>query len=78
MAARSSGMGLSKGHGAGGMHSKLGMRKATAENLALVLTTGSMGQLLYNKLGFERLGVVHCQVDEDEDYLELLAMVYNS
>jgi hypothetical protein len=53
------------------------MKKARAENLTLVLTAGSMGQSLYTKLGFKRLGVIHCQVEGEEEFVELAAMVYN-
>ena len=51
------------------------MNKAREEGLAVTLFATGIGKMLYEKLGFEQLGVVHVEVDGEEEDLNIPAMV---
>ncbi|PMD45735.1 hypothetical protein L207DRAFT_420211 [Hyaloscypha variabilis F] len=62
--------------GAGSALCEWGIRKAVAENLkAVTLFSSPMGKRLYTKLGFRQVGLVHTQVEGEEEFLEFPGMI---
>ncbi|KAH8682703.1 hypothetical protein BX600DRAFT_522179 [Xylariales sp. PMI_506] len=62
--------------GAATMLMKWGMERAERNDVALSLFASPMGSLVYTKLGFKKLAVVHVQVADEEEFKELPAMVW--
>jgi len=61
--------------GAGTTLIEWGKEKARAENLTIVVTATPMGGPLYKKLGFRQVGNVHFQVEGEDEFVELTALV---
>jgi predicted acetyltransferase len=52
-----------------------GIKKAVSDKLAAVtLFSSPMGIPLYTKLGFHQVGIVHTQVDGEEEFIEFPGM----
>jgi ribosomal protein S18 acetylase RimI-like enzyme len=62
--------------GAGEMLCRWGLEKAKAEKLAVTLCASPMGEGLYRRLGFRKVGSFRTQVDGEEEFLETPCMVW--
>jgi GNAT superfamily N-acetyltransferase len=51
-----------------------GLDKAEAEGLEVTLFSSPMGLPLYTKLGFHEVGMMHCQVEGEEESIDLPVM----
>jgi hypothetical protein len=61
--------------GAGTALCDWGIKKAVSDKLAAVtLFSSPMGKPLYTKLGFREVGIVHIQVDGEEEYIDFPGM----
>jgi ribosomal protein S18 acetylase RimI-like enzyme len=61
--------------GAGAALCDWGIKKAVSDKLAAVtLFSSPMGIPLYTKLGFQQVGIVHTQVDGEEDFIDFPGM----
>lgn len=61
--------------GAGSALTKWGIDQAARHGLDTTVFASPMGLELYKKLGFEEVGRFRVQVDGDEEYLEIPALV---
>jgi predicted acetyltransferase len=52
-----------------------GIQEAQTKKVSITLFSSPMGLPLYRKNGFEQVGLVHVQVEGEEEYIELPAMV---
>ncbi|KAJ8121014.1 hypothetical protein O1611_g10213 [Lasiodiplodia mahajangana] len=55
---------------------KWGQDKAKTEQATVTLFSSPMGYPLYSKVGFTVVGTVHVQVEEDDAFIDLPAMVW--
>lgn len=53
-----------------------GVDQAARRGAAITLFSSPMGLPLYTKLGFRPVGLVHCQVDGEEEFVELPGMIW--
>jgi GNAT superfamily N-acetyltransferase len=62
--------------GAGMLLVEWGMEEVERRGGAITLFSSPMGFPLYKKLGFHQVGLVHCQVDGEDEFVELPALVW--
>jgi GNAT superfamily N-acetyltransferase len=65
-----------RGCGAGSKLVKWGQEKAAKEGLPFAMFASPMGISLYSKLGFRSVGIVHVQVEGEEEFVERPGMVW--
>ena len=63
-------------HGAGTMLLKWGLNLADRKGWTVTVFAGPKAHRLYERLGFETLDMVKCQVDEEDEYIEFPGMVW--
>ncbi len=64
--------------GAGSKLLELGIQMAQTKKIGIALFLSPIGLLLYGKSGLEEVGLVHVQVEGENEYVELPAMVLDS
>ena len=62
--------------GAGAQLAHWGIEKAKSEGYVVTVFAEPSASQMYRRLCFEALGIVHTQVDGEEESTELVAMAY--